>query len=221
MRAAAPWSSAAHANKVRAAAPQSSAAHAKEDFGANDLLLVDSGCTSHIQKTKDNFESFTKDFIPKSQKITLADGSQSWDAVKGVGKAKEILIDSNGEEREIFMNNVLYIPEFGENIFSVYRCIQNGHTVTFSPNGSTLTTKKGTIFNIITKNKMFYLQKSELKEHNPRDEIKQVKAEEDKTEEEKFTKIKNAEHSLEDWHKMLGHCNVADIKRLESVVRGM
>ena len=193
----------------------------KRDFGASDLLLVDSGCTSHIQKTKDNFESFTKDFIPKSQKITLADGSQSWDAVKGVGKAKEILIDSNGEEREIFMNNVLYIPEFGENIFSVYRCIQNGHTVTFSPNGSTLTTKKGTIFNIITKNKMFYLQKSELKEHNPRDEIKQVKAEEDKTEEEKFSKIKNAEHSLEDWHKMLGHCNVADIKRLESVVRGM
>ena len=41
----------------------------KRDFGASDLILVDSGCTSHIQKTKDNFESFTKDFIPKSQKL--------------------------------------------------------------------------------------------------------------------------------------------------------
>ena len=83
----------------------------------------------------------------------MADGYQSQDAVKGIGKAKEVLVDSNGEEHEILMNNVLYVPDFKENIFSVYKSIQNGHTVTFSPKGSTLTTKKGTVFN------MFYLQR--------------------------------------------------------------
>ena len=69
---------------------------------------------------------------------------------------------------------------------------------------------------------MFYLQKSKVNKCNPPVKIKQVNAEESKIEEKpKCSKIKNAEHSLEDWHKLLGHCNVADIKRLESVVRGM
>lgn len=31
----------------------------------------------------------------------------------------------------------------------------------------------------------------------------------------------NGKHSLEEWHKILSHCNVSDVQKLEAVVDGM
>ena len=124
-----------------------------------NLLLVDSGCTSHVIKNGANFNNFNKDFSPNSHSITMADGRKSRDSVKAIGSATETVIDFKGEEHDLVLNNALYIPDFKESIFSVYRSIKNGHTVVFSPEESYLLTKKGTKFDLVERNKLFYLKK--------------------------------------------------------------
>merc|ERR1711895_255827 len=140
----------------------------------------------------------------------MADGRKSRDSVKAIGSATETVIDFKGEEHDLVLNNALYIPDFKESIFSVYRSVKNGHTVVFSPEESYLLTKKGTKFDLVERNKLFYLKK-----HNNH-EVKSVQKMKKKVE-----KGKVAEHSLKTWHRMLGHCNVKDVKCLEGVVKGM
>ena len=108
-----------------------------------NLMLVDSGCTSHIENSSDDFIKFNQNFKPGAHKITLADGTKSKDAVKGVGDATTHLADENGGTSEFKLHDVLLIPDFPDNIVSVHKSVQDGHTFVFSPEGSYLKTKKG------------------------------------------------------------------------------
>ena len=174
-----------------------------------NLILVDSGCTSHIQNSEKVFNQFHSKFNSNSHRIILADGSQKREAVKGVGSVTERLVDSSGEMQNLDLENVLFIPDFPENILSVYKCVSNGDTVMFSPEGCKLITKEGKDFKIIEKNKMYYLEKPSV-------------------ENEKFKICKNkpeirtcAEHTLQDWHRIFGHLNVKDLKMMPAAVNGM
>ena len=187
----------------------------KAAYNEEELILVDSGCTSHVIKDGANFNNFAKDFKPKTHKITLADGSVNKDAVKAIGKATEILVDSNGKQHDIIFENALHIPDFKESIFSVYRSVKNGHTVVFSPEESYVMSKGGTKFNLIERNKLYYLKKENGNECN-QTEIEQIKEPSRKSE-----KIKVAEHTLKTWHRLLGHCNIQDVKSLVGAARGM
>ena len=79
-------------------------------------------------------------------------------------------------------------------IFSRYRQqTEKGAKVEFTPNSATLNTQ-GTTFKIHKKGKLYYLNN--------------------------ICSPKIVMHLLEDWHKIMGHCNVDDILKLEENVEG-
>ena len=175
----------------------------------SDLLLVDSGCTSHIETDKPKFVTFQESFKPQDHCIELADGQKQQGVVQGIGNVKDSILDEHGNSKNILLKDTLYIPGFKQGILSVWKTVQSGHSITFSPNGSTLTTCDGRVFNIIEKNKLFYLSRGKCDGSTVDiDKLNKVHVEEGK-------------HTLEDWHRILGHCNVADILKLETNVDGM
>ena len=88
----------------------------------------------------------------------------------------------------------MYIPSFDKNILSVLAAAEHDAKVEFRPNSPTLNTH-GTTFEIHKKGKLYYLNNI-------------------------FSK-KKVMHSLEVWHKIMGHCNVDDILKLEEIVEDM
>ena len=173
-----------------------------------DLILVDSGCTAHIEKNQQRFGTFEKSFDPRHHFIELADGQKQDGLVQGMGAVTNTIKDQDGTPQNIVLKDALYIPNFKHGILSVWKTIQHGHSITFAPNGSTLTTKDGKTFDIVEKNKLFYLRRGK-----PATD----------TQTDKFNKVHTGEgtHTLEEWHKILGHCNVNDVQRLEAAVDGM
>ncbi|XP_068228310.1 uncharacterized protein [Palaemon carinicauda] len=121
------------------------------------------------------------------------DGARCKNIVKGKGKAKIVLYDTNGIKQNVVLDNALYIPNFKQNIFSVQSAVSKGATVSFNPNHSELISPNGVSFEINKKGKLYYLNN-----------VNSCKS-----------------HSLEEWHKVLGHCNVKDILKLEDKAEGM
>ena len=58
------------------------------------------------------------------------------------------------------MKDALFIPNFNQDILSVYKTVKSGHTITFSPQGSSLITRNGTIFDTVIKDKLFYIKRA-------------------------------------------------------------
>ena len=127
-----------------------------------DLIMVDSGCTAHIEKNEQRFETFATSFDPQHHYIELADGQKQHGLVKGMGEVINTIKDQSGNPQNIVLKDALYVPEFKHGIMSVWKTIQNGHSITFAPGGSKLTTKDGKVFDIVEKDKLFYLRRVEL-----------------------------------------------------------
>ena len=127
--------------------------------------------------------------------IELAGGSKSTGIVLGRGTAKVCVQTSDGEPREVSLDNVLYIPSYRQNIFSVLAATEKGATVNFTPTSAELVAPNGTTFDISKSGKLYYLN----------------------------SVVNNTgdSHSIKEWHEILGHCNVKDVIKLETVVEGM
>ena len=163
----------------------------------NNSLLVDCGATSHIVCDKNRFECFDQDFVAKSHFIELADGSRSNNVVHARGKATMHVLDSEGKQREISLQNALYIPSYSQNIFSVHAATENGASVTFTQNDAQLRACNGTTFDLVKRGRLYYLYNVNVKSSTI------------------------VSKSLRDWHITLGHCNVHDILKMEARVQGM
>ena len=161
---------------------------------SSSKLMVDSGATSHIINDKSKFVNFDKNFNPSDHTIELADGSRASVAL-GKGNAKVKLYNVNGKERDIILNNALYIPTYEHNIFSVHAAVQDGAAISFSDDVKQYVSASGDLFNIEQKGRLYYLNS--------------------------ISSSKNNASSLREWHKILGHCNYNDVRRLENVVEGM
>ena len=81
--------------------------------------MVDSGCTSHIGKDRQKFESFDKTFDPRNHSIELADGQQQQGTVQGIDNALNTIQDRDGNAQNVILKNALYIPGFKQDIMSV------------------------------------------------------------------------------------------------------
>jgi len=57
---------------------------------------------------------------------------------------------------------------------SVWKAIKSGHFITFSPNGSSPTTKDGRIFDIIEKNKLFYLRRDKQNKNSKIEKLNKI-----------------------------------------------
>ena len=157
-------------------------------------LLVDTGATAHILNDKSKFLKFDDEFKPENHYIELADGSRACGVVSAKGRAQVILHDVEGVPHEVYFENVLYIPSYKQNIFSVQAAIDRGCAVNLTPDIAELSAPDGTKFGIKKYGKLYYLN---------------------------YANTSSGSHSAEVWHKILGHCNMNDVFKLENVVEGM
>jgi hypothetical protein len=96
---------------------------------------------------------------------------------------------------DVMLYNALYIPSYNQNIFSVSAEVGRGGSINLGKQVSKYTTEEGNVFEIRQKGRLYYLNSVSLSSNNA--------------------------SSIEEWHKILGHCNYGDIRKLEQVVKGM
>ena len=120
-------------------------------------FLVDTGATAHILNDKSLFSSFESSFEPEKHSIVFADGSRVNGLTHGVGKAKMQLRDSTGHVRDTVLENALYVPSFQQAIFSVQSATKHGSSVEFKEDVGLLKCKGGTIFEIVKKDQLYFL----------------------------------------------------------------
>ena len=186
--------------------PQSSR---KENYEMG-TFLVDCGATTHISNDESKFVSFQDDFDGSKHKIELADGTKGTFALKR-GKVLILIKDNDNQVRELYLDDVLFIPSFPQNIFSVKAAAEKGAKVELGATTGYLIAKNGTKFPICSKNRLYYLQtygnhnEIEMLDHG----VNSCNQPSTKT------------TSLEEWHKIFGHANPDDILNLEKVVDDM
>ena len=164
------------------------------DSVRKNSLLVDTGATAHILNDKSKFLKFDEDFKPENHYIELADGSRACGVVSAKGRAKIILHDVEGVVHEVFLEGALYIPSYRQNIFSVQSAINKGSAINLAPNSAELSAPDGTKFALQKHRKLYYLNSAISS---------------------------SGAHTAETWHRILGHCNMNDVFKLEDVVEGM
>ena len=157
-------------------------------------LLLDTGATSHIIVDRDKFVNFDEKFNASSHFIELADGSKA-NVCLGRGNARVKLYDVNGKLRDVVLDNALYIPSYKQNIFSVSAAIAKGASVSLDREGKYFKAPDGTMFGIEQKGRLYYLNS--------------------------ISSSKTNASSLMEWHKIMGHCNFQDLRKLQNVVDGM
>ena len=170
-------------------------------------LLVDCGATSHIVRDKTRFISFDETFNPKDHFMELADGTRKTGVAEKRGEAVIGLIDRNGQTVSVTLHNALWVPTYPLDIFSVQRATENGGTVNFGSEESVLTSSNGKQFPIVHRDRLFFLPCIPDVSHvnlSNNDVVDVACAE-----------------SLQDWHRKLGHCNTADLLKLQGVVNGL
>ena len=156
-------------------------------------LLVDCGATAHIVNDESMFTKFDEDFDAQKHVIELADGTRCKGVVKGKGVATMFLTSSDGVQHEVMLVDALYVPSYKQNIFSVQAAVKRGVNVNFSPCKSELKVE-GTTFDIQERGKLYYVNT--------------------------VVNCRQSRRSLNDWHRVLGHCNTRDILKLEGHVDG-
>ncbi|XP_057292532.1 uncharacterized protein LOC130621239 [Hydractinia symbiolongicarpus] len=98
----------------------------------------------------------------------------------------------SGELVKVNLENALYVPTYPQNIFSVQAATRKGAVVNFSNDHANLIAPDGTIFPIEQRQRLYYLYKNNVSQKRIED--------------------------LRTWHRILGHCNIDDVIKLESVL---
>ena len=161
-------------------------------------LLVDSGATVHILNKREYFDTFDENFKTEHHTIELADGTKVEGHAEGQGTAVITLHDSSDVPHRVLLNNTLYIPMFKHNIFSVSAATKHGATVSFTSDSGHITFKDNScVFNFSKSRNLYFINTCRSS----------VNTSESK--------------SILEWHRILGHCNVSDIRHLEKAVKGM
>ena len=110
------------------------------------------------------------------------------------GNACIYLCNSNGNICRCIVKNALYIPTFKQNIFSVQVTTKNCAHISFERTNCQLIYPNEAVFNITQRGRFHYL---------------------------KNVSAKNTNYVLHTWHKILGHGNESDIKKLPNLVKEM
>eukprot|EP00795_Rhopilema_esculentum_P013921 gene13921-4873_t len=121
--------------------------------------------------------------------------SPSVGAEELLAKALEKIVSFN---QNVFVTHdmvTLVYPDRTENIFSVQSATKRGAPIKFYQNQAELIASDGTIFEIEQRGHLYYLYQSSVNQQR--------------------------KESLETWHKILGHCNIEVVIKLEHVVNGM
>ena len=176
------------------------------DQKTNDVhsrLLVDCGATAHIVTDERRFINFDDTFNPAKHFIELADGSKASNVALKRGEVRVTFQNTRGQRVTGTLSNVLFVPTYPQDIFSVQAATEKGAQITFQPDSAKLVDRSGDEFNIDKRGRLYYL--TVYDEEEPPDQGDSLY----------YT------CDLKRWHEILGHCNTDDIVKLESVVEGM
>ena len=89
----------------------------------------------------------------------------------------------------------IYKPIFKQNTFSIQAVTKNGVLISFERENCQLIYLNGAVFNITQRGCSYYLKN--------------------------IVSARNATYNLHTWHKILGHCNESDIKKVPNLVKRM
>lgn len=163
-----------------------------------DQWIIDSGCTSHISWNKRLFAQMRE----HRELVKLPDGSEV--ACAWIGT---VIVET--PQCILELNDVIYIPEFKANLFSVNQADRNGCEVVFGE--SCVTIKKGSkiVGSGNLTNGLYWLDS--MDRQSSFDQLAlNINSERKKL-------------SLMEWHRRLGHLNVDSIIKMNrsDLVRGM
>ena len=168
-------------------------------------LLVDTGATSHIITT-DTLKNCDNNFNPETHFMELANGTRMNNVVKKIGDAEMMMPTKDGNIVQVTLKNALYIPSYPHNIFSVKAATKNGAEIKLKHGHNLMMTKdRTTTFDIEEYDRLYYLK---------------TVSETDQDRHMKDDRV-NLSLDIKEWHEILGHCNLDDIRKLENVVQGM
>lgn len=156
-----------------------------EKLAAASKWCLDSGCTTHLCKDKDEF---TEMFSTNRDQVNLANSATSEVSAKGT-------VSLNTEDRLINMHNVLYVPDLRTNLMSVAKITDKGHEVIFKRGYAVVQNEKGdVIFRAQRNGDLYYVESSSDHCYNASsDEIS----------------------NLILWHNRLGHLHFRGIQQLK------
>ena len=107
---------------------------------STDGWVVDSGCSMHMCNKACAFERMR----PAKQKVIyLADGQTL--AVKGQGTVRMEVMTANGTRRPIYLDQVLFVPGLKNNLFSVQKTAEKGHSVRFGRGSAVIKSAGGDV----------------------------------------------------------------------------
>ena len=125
-------------------------------FGKNnDSLLVDTGATSHIIIDKSKFVTFDNNFDPGAHLIELADGNKA-NIISGKGSTNVKLYNVSSNSRDILLKNVLYVPSYKQDIFSVCAAVEQGGSISLKNADKEFWSPDGSTFNIEQVGRLYY-----------------------------------------------------------------
>ena len=184
------------------------------DQDPDSTYLVDSGATRHSTFDDDKFISVDEDFKPHQHTIELANGTKITGMAVRKGTIEISLKNSDGEIVTGTLDDVLHVPSFPQNIFSVKAALKKKSSVHFNcDEPSYLKTNDGTVFHLEELDSGL----SYLRDYSPRVPRTSVNSATAECEDDKLC----VSRSVEQWHQVFGHCNQNDLLKLPDVVEGM
>ena len=101
-------------------------------------FIVDSGASNHIVKDIGLMLSLDMDISDATHSVKLADGTVCSGKICGRGKAVFKMKDQSGMKHKVYLNNVLFMPTFSNNFFSVKASTRLGASFNFNQNSATI-----------------------------------------------------------------------------------
>lgn len=152
---------------------------------------LDSGCTSHLCNETNKFSNFTEVL---SEKLNLASNMST--PITGKG-AIHLNAEVNGQNRNLNLENVLYVPDLRTNLLSVSKITNKGYKVIFDEKSVKVIDNDGKIQLVAPRvNGLYYIRESE-QDCNSATTIAS----------EKVPPMSQTEI----WHRRMGHLNLKDL----------
>lgn len=165
------------------------AKHESKNEEANEVWLIDSGCSNHMTGQRNLFKDLDEN---QKQFVKLGDNKE----IKVEGRGTVALETHEGQVK--LLHNVQFVPNLAHNLLSVGQLLSCGYSVTFDNTACLIIDKKtGKQVASVSKtvNNMFPLSISDVKNYSLN-----VKGEEN-------TKL---------WHERFGHLNVNSLNLLKN-----
>ena len=116
-----------------------------------ECLVMDSGCTEHMLRSKDLFVEYT----PCEGVSNNANGSQSTVAGRGIA---EISTRTESGEELVLELSALHVPDYTKNLLSAKAATANSHSVSFTPTGGCIALKGGAKLPLVEKQRLYMLE---------------------------------------------------------------